>query len=182
MSTQQACGDPDPLRDAITRQKDLASITPVKTQSSALDQQVGGNHYKDCAIQPVEFIHANGIGYFEGNVIKYVSRWRKKGGIADLEKAKHYLELLIDLEGKKANKDTLAKFAEDTTVAVGSSGLSHQFHPMTWPCPVESCDCQKLNMEHSEWITHMINRHGLSPRQASVQWGKSKPAPPNTSP
>lgn len=65
-----------------------------------LDVQVGGGHYKDMAIQPVEFIHANGIGYFEGNVIKYVSRWRKKNGIADLEKARHYLDLLIELEGR----------------------------------------------------------------------------------
>lgn len=63
-----------------------------------LDIQVGGAHYKDMAIQPVQFIHANGIGYFEGNVIKYVARWRKKNGIADLEKAKHYIDLLIDLE------------------------------------------------------------------------------------
>jgi hypothetical protein len=67
---------------------------------SALDVQVAGNHYKDLAIQPVEYIHANGIGYFEGNVIKYVSRWRAKNGIKDLEKAKHYIELLIELETK----------------------------------------------------------------------------------
>lgn len=65
---------------------------------SALDVQVGGVHYKDMKIQPVEFIHANGIGYFEGNVIKYVARWRAKNGIADLEKARHYLDLLIELE------------------------------------------------------------------------------------
>jgi hypothetical protein len=67
---------------------------------SALDVQVAGSHYKDLAIQPVEYIHANGIGYFEGNVIKYVSRWRAKNGIKDLEKAKHYIELLIELEEK----------------------------------------------------------------------------------
>jgi hypothetical protein len=65
---------------------------------SALSTQVAGSHYKDLKIQPVEYIHANGIGYFEGNVIKYVSRWRDKGGIADLEKAKHYIDLLIELE------------------------------------------------------------------------------------
>ena len=67
----------------------------------SLHKQVDGNHYKDMAIQPVEYIHANGIGYFEGNVIKYVSRWRKKNGVADLEKAKHYIELLIELESRK---------------------------------------------------------------------------------
>ncbi len=68
---------------------------------SALDQQVNGDHYKSQAIQPVEFIHANGLGFCEGNVVKYVTRWRAKGGVADLEKAKHYLELLIELESRK---------------------------------------------------------------------------------
>lgn len=65
-----------------------------------LSVQVGGSHYKDLAIQPVEFIYANGIGFFEGNVIKYVSRWRSKGGVADLEKARHYIDMLIELEGR----------------------------------------------------------------------------------
>ena len=65
----------------------------------SLTEQKGGNHYKDMAIQPIEYIHANGIGYMEGNVIKYVSRWRRKNGVMDLQKAKHYIELLMDLEG-----------------------------------------------------------------------------------
>jgi hypothetical protein len=68
--------------------------------TNPLDVQVDGNHYKQMKIQPVEFIHANGIPYLEGNVIKYVSRWRNKNGVADLEKAKHYIELLIELEGR----------------------------------------------------------------------------------
>lgn len=67
----------------------------------SLKKQVDGDHYKDMPIQPVQYIHSNGIGYFEGNVIKYVSRWRAKNGIADLEKAKHYIELLIELETHK---------------------------------------------------------------------------------
>lgn len=67
---------------------------------TALDVQVAGNHYKAMKIQPVEFIHANKIPYLEGNVIKYVSRWRSKDGVADLEKAKHYIDLLIELEAK----------------------------------------------------------------------------------
>ena len=69
--------------------------------ANALDKQVAGSHYKDLPIQPVEYIHANALGYFEGNVIKYISRWRKKNGVADLEKAKHYIELLIELESRK---------------------------------------------------------------------------------
>lgn len=68
----------------------------------ALDVQVGGNHYKDMAIQPVEFIHKNGIGFAAGNVVKYVCRADKKGGVEDLRKARHYIDLLIELqEGEK---------------------------------------------------------------------------------
>jgi hypothetical protein len=59
-------------------------------------KQVGGNHYKKYKIQPVEFNIKNNIGFCEGNVIKYVLRFKDKNGIADLEKAKHYLELLIE--------------------------------------------------------------------------------------
>lgn len=68
---------------------------------NALEVQVGGNHYKDKAIQPVEFIHANGLGFCEGNVIKYVTRYKDKNGIADLQKARHYLDILIQLEQRK---------------------------------------------------------------------------------
>lgn len=75
-------------------------MTPQEP-NSALAVQVAGNHYKSLAIQPVEYIHANGIGYFEGNVIKYVTRWREKGGARDLEKAKHYIDLLLELEAGK---------------------------------------------------------------------------------
>lgn len=71
---------------------------------SSLNKQEGGNHYKDLVIQPIEYIHANGIPFAEGSVIKYVTRWRAKGGIKDLEKAKHFLELLIELETRNARK------------------------------------------------------------------------------
>lgn len=67
---------------------------------SALDKQVSGSHYKDCGIQPIEYIHANGLDYFEGNAVKYITRHRKKNGKADIEKAIHYLELLLELEYK----------------------------------------------------------------------------------
>ena len=72
----------------------------MTNETNALEVQVGGDHYKSLRVQPVEYIHANGIGYFEGNVIKYVSRWRSKNGIKDLEKARHYIDLLIQLEGR----------------------------------------------------------------------------------
>lgn len=71
-------------------------MRPHRTQ--AMHAQVGGSHYKDCALQPIEYIFANGIGFAEGNVIKYVSRWRAKNGVEDLRKARHYLDLLIEHE------------------------------------------------------------------------------------
>lgn len=67
-------------------------------QANPLDVQVGGGHYKDLKIQPIEYIHANNLGYCEANVVKYISRWRSKGGLQDLEKVKHYVDLLIKLE------------------------------------------------------------------------------------
>lgn len=70
-------------------------------QANPLDVQVGGGHYKDLKIQPIEYIHANNLGYCEANVVKYISRWRSKGGLQDLEKVKHYVDLLIKLEGLK---------------------------------------------------------------------------------
>lgn len=71
---------------------------------TALDEQVGGSHYKDFEIQPVEFIHRNGIDFLSGNIIKYVCRWKAKGGLQDLEKAKHYVELLIELSTNKTEE------------------------------------------------------------------------------
>lgn len=68
---------------------------------SALDTQVAGSHYKDMVIQPFQYIHANGIGFAEGCAIKYLSRWRAKGGVEDLRKARHFIEMLIELETKK---------------------------------------------------------------------------------
>jgi len=63
-----------------------------------LAQQVGGDHYRKMAIQPIEYILANDLGFVEGSVVKYVSRWQAKGGVEDLEKARHLLSLLIESE------------------------------------------------------------------------------------
>jgi hypothetical protein len=65
------------------------------------DEQVGGSHYKSMKIQPVEFILANDLGFCEGNVIKYICRYKQKGGVQDLKKVIHYAELLIkSVEGE----------------------------------------------------------------------------------
>ena len=63
--------------------------------TNALAKQEGGNHYKDMAIQPVEFITANNLGFLEGNVVKYICRHHAKNGAEDIKKAIHYCELLL---------------------------------------------------------------------------------------
>jgi hypothetical protein len=69
--------------------------------TSANDTQVAGTHYKNKSIQPWDYIISNNIGYLEGNVIKYVSRWKDKGGVDDLRKAQHYLTKLIETQVQK---------------------------------------------------------------------------------
>jgi hypothetical protein len=84
---------------AFRKVVDIAKDTLEKAAyPNPLKSQEGGAHYKTMNIQPVEFIHENEIGYLEGNVIKYVCRHKQKGGIEDLRKAQHYIELLIHLE------------------------------------------------------------------------------------
>lgn len=71
-------------------------VDEVPDTVKASEYQVGSDHYKNMVIQPSEFIHKNGLGFLEGNVVKYICRHRAKGGREDLEKAKHYIELLLE--------------------------------------------------------------------------------------
>lgn len=74
-------------------------------EMNATYKQIGGTHYKT-TIQPVQYIHANNLNFFEGNVIKYITRHSSKGGKADLEKAIHYIEMLMEFEyPEKTEKD-----------------------------------------------------------------------------
>ena len=67
-------------------------------EATALQKQVGGSHYAEMAIQPIEFITANQLSFLEGNIIKYVCRHRNKNGADDIKKAMHYCELLLQME------------------------------------------------------------------------------------
>ena len=76
--------------------------TDLKKQAlKATLKQVGGSHYKDCKIQPVEYIVGNDLTFLEGNIIKYVTRHRRKGeGKKDIEKVIHYAEMILEMEYK----------------------------------------------------------------------------------
>lgn len=62
--------------------------------------QVGGDHYQ-LPIQPIDYIYVNKIPFIEGCIIKYATRWRMKGGVQDLKKIKHYVDLLIELHERE---------------------------------------------------------------------------------
>lgn len=75
---------------------------------SANERQIGGQHYRQASIQPWDYIAAQGLDFFEGNIVKYVTRWRAKGGVDDLRKARHYLDKLIEKETADVDHDPLA--------------------------------------------------------------------------
>ena len=100
---------PKPVK-VVYEKKTTPSVDAVSTPEEeeafnaiANSQQVGGSHYKDKAIQPWDYIASNGLGYLEGNIVKYVSRWTSKHGddkakgLEDLKKAQHYLTKLIEV-------------------------------------------------------------------------------------
>lgn len=96
----------DETRTIVNRPSKYADNRPTgkgETPESPTNKQVGGSHHQ-LPIQPIEYILANGLGYCEANVVKYVSRWRNKGGIQDIKKAIHYLEMLIEQEEKDESK------------------------------------------------------------------------------
>lgn len=76
--------------------------------SSPLSQQVGGNHYKDCKIQPTEYIHANQLPFIEGCIVKYATRHKKKNGAEDVRKIIHYAKILLKLEYKLSDDEIAA--------------------------------------------------------------------------
>lgn len=87
------------INDATAEDWDNARkryIQKINTHLPEERPQVGGTHYKECTIEPIDFILANKLGFCEGNVVKYVSRWKNKNGLEDLKKAKQYIDFLIE--------------------------------------------------------------------------------------
>ena len=73
--------------------------------SNPYDKQVGGDHYSKMKIQPAEFINKNKLPFAEGNAIKYICRHINKGGEQDLEKAKHYIDMIIERDYPEVKDD-----------------------------------------------------------------------------
>lgn len=114
-------------------------------KESALARQEGGGHYKDFAIQPIEFIHANSIPFLEGNVIKYVVRHKLKNGIEDLKKAKHYIDLLIQLEYESGSgNNENSKETQSTGTASGT----------IYMCSADLPKTVSTTISEPKWTTH----------------------------
>jgi hypothetical protein len=91
----------DDWRESLTPRPDnyIDDMWPEwKQPESPRESQIGGNHYKDMPIQPIEYIAVNGLSFLQGSVVKYVSRYKAKGGLQDLEKAKHCIDLMIEFD------------------------------------------------------------------------------------
>ncbi len=93
--------DHEDLRD---RTGPYSPKPPAFEELPVLGTQVGGDHYTRQKIQPVQYIWANNLGFSEGNAVKYLTRWKIKGGIKDLEKAAHHINLLIE-EARRAERE-----------------------------------------------------------------------------
>jgi hypothetical protein len=100
------------IKDWVINQMTL-KVNPISkdfsgpyTPSKASAKQVGGSHYKKFAIQPVEFCYKNNLPYLEATAIKYLCRWRDKGGIQDLDKAIHFIELLKEFANLEPIRST----------------------------------------------------------------------------
>lgn len=90
---------------------------------SANEQQVGGEHYRNKSIQPWDYIAANGLGFFEGNIVRYVSRWKEKDGVRDLQKARHYIDKLIELSTAQERANTITVAAIDEMFEHKGNGI-----------------------------------------------------------
>ena len=96
---QQNMGMMDEAIKETVKDKGFTKTDLKKEAIKATLKQVGGSHYKDCKIQPIEYIVGNDLTFCEGNAIKYITRHRRKGeGAKDIEKAIHYLEMILETE------------------------------------------------------------------------------------
>ena len=94
---------PETYEQLLKQTSDEFNAPEINIESPLLSQ-VGGSHYKDMSIQPITYILANNIGFAEGSIIKYISRYKAKNGLQDLQKAKHFIEILIEQQSNQGDK------------------------------------------------------------------------------
>ena len=99
---------------SLGKMSKLCATQPLPVRSpdappepKATDTQVGGDHYSKHTIQPIDYIMGNKLGFCEGNVVKYITRYRDKGSLKDLEKARQYIDFLIEEVNVYKNSEKL---------------------------------------------------------------------------
>lgn len=93
-----------------------------ETLSKASERQVGGDHYVSLPIQPSHYIRANNLGWYEGNIIKYVTRHKQKGQIKDIEKVIHYAQLILEeYENEKQQRADDATSSDRSPDRIGAT-------------------------------------------------------------
>lgn len=134
--------------------------------------QIGGEHYQ-AEMQVWDFVTANNIGYLEGNAIKYLARWRKKGGLTDLEKARHYVEKLIALEQVRKVREEQMRQASAMDSVSGAVDLG-----------ATSSDVKQFqNLKEGEVIilngvTYVWLSGSLYQSRENIQWSRLDPTDP----
>lgn len=88
------------------------------------NNQVGGTHYKKCGIEPVEYIHANGLDFNEGSIVKYISRHRNKNGAEDIQKIKDYCDIILELD--YGIKRAIEDYPKDLEIRLKKEGLTQR--------------------------------------------------------
>lgn len=106
-----------------------ATEQPTSNVSSltANQKQFGGDHYKQVGIEPWDYIEANGLGFLDGTAVKYLTRWKKKGGIVDLQKAIHFIEKLIEVEKAKVAPVEEPKAAPKSAIDISQAKMFEAF-------------------------------------------------------
>lgn len=116
---------------------------------SAFSTQVGGSHYKVLSIQPTEYIIKNGLGFCEGNVVKYATRYKLKGGVEDLMKARHYIDMLIELHDTRgfSEKAVASWYAFLRVIGINTFSIT----------PGEYSSKNGLSVEEAAIISHITH-------------------------
>lgn len=135
--------------------------TPIRPPSN--DRQVGGDHYRT-EIQHWDFVIANDLDYFQGQITKYVTRWKKKNGIPDLEKALHFLEKYIETERGKLHETT--QLIANTKIREALE--KHPPHPIQKPMGNYQYQCMQCGEHYTCLGSDPWQAHGHCPGRSYV--------------
>ena len=127
--------------------------------------QIGGTHYSDLSIEPIQFTEANGLGFHEGNVIKYISRWRNKNGLEDIRKALWYCERLLEVETARVEQEMRQERVETIEMIFGCQTCEDCESPCMVPQnasndleDAEDCKAFIVDLEFFGWNTMSEDR------------------------